>query len=220
MLVSDLVLAGTQRNHTGLDADRLEHGAAKLVGAACQLAPVDTVGDLHLSRVDLEDLGAGLLVGQREFDLAVQTAGTQQGRVEDVDTICRGEDLDSVVRGETVQLVEKLQHGSLNFSVATLLAVETLGAHGIQLVNEDDRRGLFLGQGEAVAYELSTITYEHLYQLRARKLEERGIGLGRAGSGQQSLSGSGGSVHQRTYPITLACQPTSMIVRAAYLLAP
>jgi hypothetical protein len=196
VLVPDLVLAHAQGDHASLDAHGLEHGTAELVRAARQLAPVDRRVDLHLARVDLENLGASLLVGQRELDLAVKTAGPEQGGIQDVDTVRGGDDLDPVVRGEAVELVEKLQHGPLYFTVAALLAVETLGTNGIQLVDEDDRRGLLLGESEAVADKFGAVAYEHLHKLRAGELEEGRVGLSSACPRKQCLACAGGAVHQ------------------------
>jgi hypothetical protein len=53
-------------------------------------------------------------------------------------------------------------------------------------------------EGEAVADQLSSVSYEHLHQLRACELEEGGIGLRGAGSGEEGLAGTGRSVHQCT----------------------
>ena len=84
VLVADLALPGAQGDHAGLDANGLKHGATELIGAAGELTPVDSRVDAHLARVDLENLGAGLLVRQRELDLAINTAWAEQGRVQNI----------------------------------------------------------------------------------------------------------------------------------------
>lgn len=71
ILMVDLIGALTESDHTSLDTDSLELGATKLVRAARQLGPVDGVVGGHLARVNLQDVGARFLVGQRELDLAV-----------------------------------------------------------------------------------------------------------------------------------------------------
>ncbi len=88
--------------------------------------------------MDLENLRSGLFVWQREFDFSVQTAGTEERWVEHVDAVGGGEDFDPVVGGEAVELVEQLQHRSLDFSVSALFAVEAFRADGVELVDEDD----------------------------------------------------------------------------------
>lgn len=42
--------------------------------------------------VDLEDLKAGLLIGEGDFNLPVQAARTQQGRVQGVWAVCGHDD--------------------------------------------------------------------------------------------------------------------------------
>ena len=85
--------------------------------------------------MDLHDARTGVLGRQRELDLAVESAGPQQRRVEDVDAVGRGDDLDPVVRAEAVELVEQLEHGPLDLAIARLLAVEALGANRVELVD-------------------------------------------------------------------------------------
>ena len=196
VLVPNLHHALPQRNHAGLDAHGLELRAAKLVRAPRQLGPVDRVVDRHLAAVDLEDLRAGFLVGQRELDFPVKAAGTEERGVEDVDAVGGGEDFDAVVGGETVELVEQFQHRALDFPVPAFLAVEAFRADGVELVDEDDRGRLFFGKGEAVADELGAVADEHLNELGAGEFEEGGFCLGGAGSGEEGLAGSGGAVHQ------------------------
>ena len=198
VLMADLALPGAQGYHASLDADGLQHGATELVGAARELAPVDGGVDTHLAGMDLQDLGARLLVGQGKLDLTVEPAGTQQRWVQYIYPVRRRQHFDTVIRGKAVELVQKLQHRPLHFTVATLFTVEPLRAHRVKFVNENDGRGLLLGQGEAIANELSTIPYKHLHELGAGELEECGVGLGCAGSGQKCLAGTGRAVHQGT----------------------
>lgn len=43
--------------------------------------------------MDLEDACAGRFVGEREFDLSVESAGSEEGGIEDVYTVGSGDDL-------------------------------------------------------------------------------------------------------------------------------
>ena len=45
--------------------------------------------DIHLSRVDLQNSGTGILIRLRELNLTVQTPGPQQSRVQHINTVCR-----------------------------------------------------------------------------------------------------------------------------------
>ena len=61
----------------------------------------------------------------------------------------------------------------------------------IQLVDEDDARGLLLGLGEEVADAGRPHTDEHLDEVRAAQAEERHAGFSRDGLGQERLPGAG-----------------------------
>ena len=54
-----------------------------------------------------------------EENLSVNTTRADQGRVESVDLVGSHDDLDVTAVVETVQLVEQLQHSSLNFALST-----------------------------------------------------------------------------------------------------
>jgi hypothetical protein len=78
-----------ERNHTSLDTDRLELGAVELIRRPRQLLIVDIFLHAHLTGVNLKDTCAGFLVGKWELNLTVQTPGTKQCRVENIDTVGR-----------------------------------------------------------------------------------------------------------------------------------
>ena len=53
--------------------------------------------DVHLARVNLHNASACLLVRGGEFDFTIETTGTEQGRVKNVNAIGSGIDFDVVV---------------------------------------------------------------------------------------------------------------------------
>ncbi len=65
-------------------------GAGHLVG---DLAQVDPANQVHLARVNAQDVSAGGLVGVGELNLAVDAARPQQRRVQDVDSVGRHQHL-------------------------------------------------------------------------------------------------------------------------------
>ena len=64
-------------------------------------------------------------------------------------------------------------------------------ADGVELVDEDDRRGRVLGLVEEVAHAAGADADEHLDELRGRQPEEGHLGLAGHGPGQQRLAGAG-----------------------------
>ena len=199
MLVADPPLPPPQRNHPRLHTDRLQLRPAHLVRRPRQLRPIDPFLRRHFPAMDLQDLRARLLVGQRELDFAIQTARAEKRRVQHVDAVRRGEDFDAVVGREAVELVEQLEHGALDFAVAGFFAVEAFRAHGVELVDEDDAGGFFFGEREAVAHQFGAVADEHLHELGARELEEGGVCLGGAGAGQEGFACSRGPIHEGAF---------------------
>ena len=74
-----------------------------------------------------------------EQNLPVNTTRSDQGRIKGIDLVGGHDDLDVTTIIETVQLVEKLQHGSLDFSLTTRCRIVTLRTNGIDFVNKDNR---------------------------------------------------------------------------------
>jgi len=60
VLLGDVNPALTQRVHSGFGADTLEFCAGAAIHLLCDLLEVDAAGKVHRSRVDTEDIGAGL----------------------------------------------------------------------------------------------------------------------------------------------------------------
>jgi hypothetical protein len=97
----------------------LDIGTRKLVLCHDKLFQIDILGKSHATGVDLEDLSLGLDVGQRELDLAVDTTGTDQRRIQGLDTIGGHQHLDIATRIEAIELVQELEHCALDFTFAT-----------------------------------------------------------------------------------------------------
>jgi hypothetical protein len=183
MFVRQLRRSFSQRDHASLHAHSPELCAVELVRAPRELFKVDVSGRCHLARVDLQDLRTRGLFRQRKLDLSIQPTRTEEGRVEDVDSVGGGDDLnvergnvilkerkrggggtnlDALVAAKTVELIQQLQHRPLHLTIATLLRVEPLRADGVQLVDEDDGGSLLFRQLERIADQFSAVTDEHL----------------------------------------------------------
>lgn len=68
---------------------------------------------------------AHLQVRQAELDLAVQTAGPHEGRVQGVWSVGGHQHLDVAARVEAVQLVDELKHRPLDLVVSAGAVIET-----------------------------------------------------------------------------------------------
>ena len=91
--------------------------------------------------MDLENLLAALDVGRADGHLAIEPAGTQQRRIENVGTVGRRDHDDALVRREAVHLDEQLIQRLLALFVAERVAAAA-AADGVELVDEDDAGGM------------------------------------------------------------------------------
>jgi len=87
-----------------LTAHGLELRGVVVVRAARQLPVVHAGRHAHAPAVDAQDLGARVLVGVRELNLAIQATAAQERRVEDVGAVGGGDDAHVVRRREAVEL--------------------------------------------------------------------------------------------------------------------
>ncbi len=140
--------------------------------------------------VDLEDRGAALHVRAVQDDLAVEAAGAQERRVEDVGPVGGGDDDDVGVGVEAVHLDEDLVQGLLALVVRAAEAGAALAADRVDLVHEHDARAVALGLVEQVADAAGADAHEHLDELGAGDAEERHAGLAGHGAGHQRLAGA------------------------------
>ncbi len=189
-----LVLAsGEQR---GLVEHVGEVGAGEARGTSRDRQQVDAGRDRLAARVDLQDLVAALHVGSGDADHPVEAAGAQQGRVEHVGTVGGGDQDDAAADVEAVHLDEQLVQGLLALVVPAAHAGAAVSADGVDLVDEDDRRGVLLGLLEQVADTRGTDTDEHLDEVGAGDRVEGDARLAGDGAGEQRLAGSGRAVEQ------------------------
>ena len=192
----DLALARA-RGEQGRLVDQVgEVGAGEPGRLAGERVEVDLLGERLAARVDLEDLLAALAVGPVDDDLAVEAAGPQQRRVEDVGPVGGGDQDDVVLHLEAVHLDEQLVEGLLALVVTAAHAGAAVAADGVDLVHEDDAGRVLLRLLEQVADAGGADADEHLDEVRAGDREERHPRLTGDRAGEQGLAGAGRAVEQ------------------------
>merc|ERR1719421_651036 len=115
--------------------------------------------------MDLEDVPARLLVGRGKFDLAVDASGADEGRVQRLDVVGRQDHLDVSVSIKSVELVEQLEHGALDLTLATAGRIVPFGADRIDLINEDNSGCVLLRHTEQLAHQLRSVSQVLLDEL-------------------------------------------------------
>ena len=77
-----------------------------------------------------------------------------------------GDDDDALITFKTIHFNQHLVQGLLTFVVTTTQTGATLATDRIDLINEDDAGGGFLGLFEHVTHTGGTDTHEHFHEVR------------------------------------------------------
>lgn len=103
--------------------------------AKCHLA------DGTLAEVGLQDADPALLVGQRDVDELVKTARSQDGRINDVWSVCSADDEHVLLARHSIHLSQDLVDDTVSSSTAiSHIAAAGLG-YGVQLIKEQNTWG-------------------------------------------------------------------------------
>ena len=159
----------------------------------------------HFLGVDLQDHLAPFDIGTRHHHLAVETAGTEQGRVEHVGPVGGGDQDDPFVGLEAVHLHQELVEGLLALVMAASQTGAAMAADGVDLIDEDDAGGAFLRLHEQVAHPAGADADKHLDKVGAGDGEERNARFAGNGAGQQGLAGARRT--DQEHPFGDSCRP-------------
>jgi hypothetical protein len=153
---------------------------------------VDVLVDRLAARVDLEDQPAAVLVGRVDRDPAVEAPGRRSAWSRISGRLVAARTMTPSEPGEAVHLGEDLVERLLALVVAAHAAARAAAgaADGVELVDEDDRRGGLLGLVEQVAHAGRADADDHLDELRGAEAEEGHVGLAGHGAGEQGLAGA------------------------------
>ena len=194
--VVDQLGAGTGAQQRGLVEHVGQIGAGEARRAHGDHVQIDVRHERLAFGMHLEDGLAAFEVRRLHRHLTVEAAGAQQCRVEHVGAIGRGNDDQVGVAVEAIHLDEQLVQRLLALVVTTAHAGTTLASDGVDLVDEDDGRGVFLRLIEQVTDAGGAKADEHLDEVGARHRIERHTRLACDRTGEQRLTGSGRTVQQ------------------------
>ena len=142
---------------------------------AGDLVEIHVACNLHLARMHLEDFFASLQIRQLHRHPTVKPSRTRQRRVQRFRTVRRRQNDHPAVVLETVHFCEQLVQRLLALIVAAKIARIALLADGVNLVDEDNARRLFLRLLKEIAHLRCTHADEHLDKFRAAHREKRHI---------------------------------------------
>ena len=161
-----------------LARQRRDIGADEAVRGARQFAKIDLVAQRHAAGVNADDLAAAVLVGDPDHDLAVETAGAAQRLVDRIGAVGGG-DHDQI--GARLQPVHQRQQLGNEALFSLTRHPVALGSDRIDLVDEDDRRGVAAGLLEDLAQPLLALAIARAHDLGP--VDDREIGIALIGDG-------------------------------------
>ena len=124
-----------------------------------------------------------------DCDMAIEPSGAKQGRIEHVGPVRRGQHDHRFIRAEAVHFAQNLIERLLALVVPASQAGAAVPADGVDLVDEQDRRGSVFGRLEHIADPAGPDADEHLDEFGAADREKRHPRLAGHSPCEQSLAG-------------------------------
>ena len=162
--------------------------AGKAGGAPSQAAQIHILRQRLTLGVDLQNFLPALDVRQAHIDLPVKAARTQQGRVQYIRPVRGSKDHHALIGGKAVHLHQKLIERLLPLIVSAAEACASLAAHGIDLVDEHNGRGLLFRLFKKVPDAACAHAHVQLHKVGAGNGQKAHAGLSGDSLGQQRLA--------------------------------
>ena len=166
----------------------LQLGARKTDGSLGKVFEVHVVGKGNVPGMEFQYFVARHPLRQFQGDLPVEAPGPHQCVVQDVGPVGGRHDNDRFLRRKTVHFGKDLVQGLLALLVPAPDTYAAGSPYGIQLVYENDCRGVLLGVFEQVPDPRCADTDKDLYELGTADAEERHARFARGCPGHQRLA--------------------------------
>ena len=185
---ADLLLIATGRQQSRLIDEVAQICTREARRTTGQDIEIRIIVDWLAFGMDLQDSQTTADIRFVDHDLAVETARTQQRRIQDVRSVRRRNDDDSFIGRKTIHLNQQLVECLLTFIMSAADTSATLAADRIDLIDEHDAWCILLGLIKQITHTGGTDTDEHLDEVRTGNREERHACLTGYGTGQQGLT--------------------------------
>ena len=172
------------------------HHAGRLLGDHVQIY---IRSERFAARMHVQDRLASAAVRPVHHDRAVESARSQQSRVENIRAIGRSDDDHGCIAIEAVHLDQNLIERLLSFIVAAAHAGAAMTADRVDFIDKDDTGSVLLCLFEQIAHAAGAHAHEHFHEFGAADAEEGRTGFTGYRFGQQSLAGTRRSDHQHPF---------------------
>mmetsp|Transcript_24537 Transcript_24537/g.69981 ORF Transcript_24537/g.69981 Transcript_24537/m.69981 type:complete len:218 (-) Transcript_24537:661-1314(-) len=179
VFLSDMHPSLSQSKHTSFCTNCFTFSTTGISHFLSNDLEIDISKQVHLSRVDLHNSHTIIHVRVREFDLSVNTSGSKQGGIQNINTIGSHDNLDVLGGFKTIQLIQKFQHCSLNLGVSTTspFTTSTRATDRVNFIHKNDGRSGLTGHDEEFTDHPATFTDVFLHQFRTRNTNKGTVGV-------------------------------------------
>ena len=160
---------------------------------------VDVCSETLVGGVHLQNGKALFIFRKRHHNLAIESARTQQGRIQDVWAVCCSKNHDAFCCFKTVHLSQHLVESLFTFIVTAAKSGATLATNGINFVNEDDGLAHFACLLKEVSYATCTHADKHLHEVRTGDGQEANACFTGNGTSKQCFTCSRRTNKQNTF---------------------
>ena len=155
----------TRRHQSRFVAQIGEISAAHAGRATGNRAGVDVLRRWDFAHVDIQNLFTSANIGQGDIHLTVKTARAKQSSIQNIRTVGCGHHNHAKIGFKTVHLDQHLVQCLLALVIATTDTGTTLAANGVDLVNKNDTRRVFLGVFKHVTHTRCAHADKHLNEV-------------------------------------------------------
>jgi len=135
----------------------------------------------------------------RNHNLAVKSAGSQKCRIQNIRPVgCRNQD-NSFIGFKTIHLHQQLIQGLFPFIMPTTQAGTTMTTHGINFINKNQARSIFLALVKEIAHSGCPDTHKHFDKIGTTDAEKGNFSLTCHRFGHQCFSGTRRTNQQDTF---------------------
>src|SRR5207248_828966 len=152
---------------------------------------IDPFGQLHFLGMDPQNFLATFHIRQIDGDLAIETARTQQGGIENIGPVGGGDDNDAFLSIEPVHLHEQSIEGLFALIVAASDAVAAMTTDRVDFVDENNTGRGFLALLKHIADAAGADADNHLDEIGTADRKKWDIGLAGDGAGSQGFAAPG-----------------------------
>ena len=113
----------------------------------------------------VQNLLATANIGQRHIHLTIKTPRAQQSCIKNIGAVGSSHHNHACVGFKSVHLNEHLVQCLLALVIAAAQSSATLATYGINLINKDDARRVFLGVFKHIAHTRRAHAHKHFYKI-------------------------------------------------------